>query len=80
MVDIVLLQSEIEDIGIPKSTLAEKCNMSRYTLDNKLKNPRTITANDCWSLCKALRITEANKILRIFFAPNVDNVDNKTGE
>lgn len=72
MVDIVLLQKEIDDLGIPKATLAEKCNMSRYTLDNKIKNPRTITANDCYSLSKALRITDVDKIMRIFFAPNVE--------
>lgn len=72
MVDIVLLQKEIDDLGIPKVTLAEKCNMSRYTLDNKIKNPRTITANDCYSLSEALRITDVDKIMRIFFAPNVE--------
>lgn len=78
MVDVVLLQKEIDDLGIPKGTLAEKCNMSRYTLDNKLKNPKTITANDCYSFCTALRISEVGKIMRIFFAPNVEeNANNE---
>lgn len=76
MVDVVLLQAEIDDLGIKKNVLAEKCGMSRYTLDNKLKNPRTFTAEDCFSLSSALRITDQDKILRIFFAPNVEPTTN----
>lgn len=68
MVNVDLLKAEIDDIGIPKSTLADRCGMSRQTLDNKLDNPATITANDALAFVKALRIADTSRVMEIFFA------------
>lgn len=72
LVDIVLLNEEIKEIGIPYSTLAEKCGVSRQTLSNWLNNPRLISAEHAKILADALRITEPDKLLRIFFASDVE--------
>lgn len=72
MVDIALLKAEIEDLGIPKNSLAVKCKMSRQTLDNKLENPNSITAQEAYLFSKALRIEDKDRLLRIFFAPDVE--------
>lgn len=72
MVNIELLKQEIEDVGIPKTVLAEKCKMTRQTLDNKINNPKTITADDACNLATAMRITDTDKLLSIFFAKEVE--------
>ena len=72
MVDIDLLKAEIEDLGIPKERLAQKCNMSRQTLNNKLDNPKTITADEAYLFASALRITDTSKLMSIFFAETVE--------
>lgn len=72
MVNIELLKQEIEDVGIPKTVLAEKCKMTRQTLDNKINNPKTITADDACNLAMAMRITDTDKLLSIFFAKEVE--------
>ena len=72
MVNIELLKQEIDDLGIPKKLLAEKCHMSRYTLDNKLNNPDTITANEIMYFADALRIVDTDKLMAIFFAKQVE--------
>lgn len=71
MVNAELLKAEIEDLGIPKQTLAEKCGVTRKTLDNWMDNPSSISAKGAKSLADALRITDPEKLLSIFFAPNV---------
>jgi len=76
LVDANLLKAEIEDLGIPKCTLAEKCGVSRKTLDNWLENPSSISAKSARSLADALRITDPDKLLSIFFAPNVQEMLN----
>ena len=73
MVDTSLLMKEIEDIGIKKKTLAEKCHMSRNSLDNKLRKPKTITADDFMNFAEALRIEYGTEKFRsIFLAPEVE--------
>ena len=72
MVNVALLKREIDDLGIPKKTLAEKCHMSRYTLDNKLEKPETITADEVMYFADALRITDVDKLMAIFFAKEVE--------
>lgn len=72
MVNIDLLKQEITDLGISKKSLAEKCHMSRYTLDNKLKKPDTILANEVMYFADALRITDTDKLMAIFFAREVE--------
>lgn len=73
MVDVVLLRKEIEDFNIPYTTLAEKCGVSRQTISNWLTNPSQISVTHARTLADALRITDHEKILAIFFAPNVEN-------
>ena len=72
MVNIELLKAEIDDLGIPKERLAQKCRMSRYTLNNKLENPKSITADEAYLLADALRITDVSKLMSIFFAKEVE--------
>lgn len=76
MVNIDLLKKEIADIGITKKSLAEKCHMSRYTLNNKLKNPNTILADEVLYFADALRITDTQKLMAIFFAKEVEENTN----
>lgn len=73
MVDVVLLKREIEDFGIPYTTLAEKCSVSRQTISNWLSNPNQISVTHARLLADALRITDNDKLIAIFFAPNVEN-------
>lgn len=72
MVNIELLKEEMEDLGISKEKLADKCNMSRQTLYNKLENPNSITANEAQLLASALRITNVDRLMQIFFANQVE--------
>ena len=72
MVDSMLLQKEIDDLGIKQSVLAEKCGVSRQTINNWLTNPNGISATNARLLADALRITDTEKLLAIFFAPNVE--------
>lgn len=72
MVNVELLKKEIEDLGITKKSLAEKCHMSRYTLDNKLEKPETILADEVMYFADALRITDTSKLMAIFFAREVE--------
>lgn len=71
MVDIVALRSEIEDMGVAKTVIAKKCGIARQTLEKRLTNPETLTVNDAYGICQALRITDSDKICEIFFAKNV---------
>lgn len=70
MVNVELLKSEIKDLGVTQSTLAEKCHVSRQTISKWLANPRTMSIYHAKVLVDALRITDDDKILAIFFAPN----------
>lgn len=72
MVDSVLLQKEIDDLGIKQNVLAEKCGVSRQTIANWLSNPELISAYHARTLADVLRITDHKKLLAIFFAPNVE--------
>ena len=71
MVDISLLTKEIDDLGVTKGVLAEKCKISKPTLNNWLKNPDLITAKGAKLMADALRITDPEKLMAIFFAPDV---------
>lgn len=72
MVNTRLLLEEIETVGVPKATLAEKCGITRQALDNKLNGKSIFTADEACSLADALRITDKNRLLDIFFAPKVE--------
>lgn len=72
MVDGKLLIAEIEEVGIPKTVLAAKCKISRQTLDYKLGHPNAITADEACLMAKALRITDTDRLMAIFFADEVE--------
>lgn len=72
MVNIELLKAEIEDLGVTKGKIAEKCGISRPTLESWLERPELISAKGAKALADALRITEPEKLLAIFFADEVD--------
>lgn len=72
MVNTKLLLEEIEAVGVTKTALAEKCGITRQALDNKLNGKSIITADEACNLASALRITDTNRLLDIFFAPKVE--------
>ena len=72
MVDSTLLKNEIDELGIKQIVLAEKCGVSRQTIMNWLENPNVISAYHARALADALKITDTDKLMAIFFAPNVE--------
>ena len=74
MINVELLKAEINDLGIKQNTLAEKCGVSRQTIISWLANPKSISAYHAKTLADALRITDADKLMAIFFAPNVEDI------
>lgn len=60
-------------LGIPKSTIAKKCEISVNTYDNWKNKPDMVSAKCAKALADALMITEPSQIIAIFFAPNVQN-------
>ena len=77
MVNVELLKSEIDDLGIKQSVLAEKCGVSRQTIINWLANPEIISVYHAKKIADALRITDTKKLMAIFFAPNVETDSTK---
>ena len=73
LVNTELLRAEIEDLGIKQNTIALKCHVSRQTVNKWLSNPGKISVDQAKSLADALRITDPDKFMAIFFAPNVEN-------
>lgn len=71
MVNMKAVEDIRESLGIPKTKLAEKCGVSVGTYDNWLKRPTTISSTGAKALAEALLITEPERVLAIFFAPNV---------
>lgn len=71
MVDMKTVDDIRADLGIPKSKIAEKCKISVNTYDNWLEKPTMIKADSAKALADALMITEPDRLLAIFFAPNV---------
>jgi hypothetical protein len=74
MVDVKMLESEIRELGVPKTVLANKCGVTTRTLDNWLNNPELISAKNAKALADALRINDAQKVLAIFFADNAQKM------
>ena len=76
MVNVNLLLAEIDELGVPKGKIAEKCGVSRVTLDKWLSRPELISAKNARTMADLLRITDEKKLMAIFFAPNVqENVN-----
>lgn len=79
MVNVVLLKQEIEDLNIPYTTLAVKCGVSRQTVSKWVNHPENISATNARRLADALRITDSDKLMAIFFAPDVENFSTNEG-
>ena len=70
MVNVVELQKVIDDSGISITAIAEKLNVNRGTVYNKLENPSSITVADIEGFTKVLRLSKVDRD-RIFFAKDV---------
>lgn len=74
MVNCKLLNEEIKDLGITQGKLAEKVGVSRQTVNKWLNDPKSISVYYAKKVIDALRITDTDKILAIFFAPDVEDI------
>lgn len=77
MVNVVELQKAINDSGISITAIAEKLDVNRGTVYNKLENPSSITVDDIEGFTKVLRLSKVDRD-RIFFAKDVRT--NRTSE
>lgn len=67
MIDLVMLNEKMRDSGMTITAIAEKSNISRETLYNKMNGTRDFRASEIMNLSKTLRLTTAERD-RIFFA------------
>lgn len=77
MVDMKKVEEYRSTLGIPKATIASKCGITVNTYDNWLNKPSMISAKGAKALADALMITDPERLLAIFFAPNVQDIVNK---
>ncbi|MBQ1293169.1 MAG: toxin-antitoxin system, antitoxin component, Xre family protein [Clostridiales bacterium] len=68
MTNTELLKSTIAQSGLKLEYLAEKCEISRQALSNKIANRSYFTAHEIDVLCLELKITGLTAKERIFFA------------
>lgn len=81
MVNIDLLENEIKDMGIKRIVLAQKCGISRQTLEKKMAHPELFTLTEVGRLANALRIPVGSDLFAsIFFAPDVEKSVNREAE
>ena len=73
--DLILLNSKIDEIKIPITTIAEKMGISRQTFYLKISGQREFKASEIEKICDILRLTDDEKS-SIFFADRVDKSDN----
>ena len=73
--DLMLLNSKIDEIKIPITTIAEKMGISRQTFYLKMSGQREFKASEIEKICDILRLTDDEKS-SIFFADRVDKTDN----
>ena len=73
--DLILLNSKIDEIKIPITTIAEKMGISRQTFYLKMSGQREFKASEIEKICDILRLTDDEKS-SIFFADRVDKTDN----
>lgn len=67
MVDIKRLNEVIDESGLKRYVIAERCGMNKRTLQNKLKGKTEFNAQEIQNLSFALRLTRAERD-DIFFA------------
>jgi hypothetical protein len=74
-----LLESTIESKGIKRGFIAEKLNLSRQGLDNKLKGITDFRQTEIDTMCNVLGISGNLKLMiDIFFAHDVE--ENSTSD
>lgn len=73
--DLMLLNSKIDEIKIPITTIAEKMGISRQTFYLKMSGQREFKPSEIEKICDILRLTDDEKS-SIFFADRVDKSDN----
>lgn len=73
--DLMLLNSKIDEIKIPITTIAEKMGISRQTFYLKMSGQREFKASEIEKICDILRLTDDEKS-SIFFADRVDKIVN----
>ena len=73
--DLYYLNSKIDEINIPITTVANKMGISRQSLYLKLKGRREFKTSEVRKICEILRLTIKERD-RIFFADKVDKNDN----
>lgn len=71
MVDMNKVEEYRANLGIPKSVIAKKCEVTVQTYDNWVERPMTVSARASKSLADALGIVDTDLLMAIFFAPNV---------
>lgn len=75
MLNLEYLNSRIDEIKIPITTIAERIGISRQSLYFKIKGKREFKVSEVSKLCDILRLTNEEKTL-VFFADKVDKIDN----
>lgn len=72
--DLMLLNSKIDEIKIPITTIAEKMGISRQTFYLKMSGQREFKPSEIEKICDILRLTDDEK--SSIFADRVDKSDN----
>ena len=73
--DLILLNSKIDEIKIPITTIAEKMGISRQTFYLKMSGQREFKPSEIEKICDILRLTDEEKS-SIFSADRVEKSDN----
>lgn len=73
--DLILLNSKIDEIKIPITTIAEKMGISRQTFYLTMRGQREFKPSEIEKICDILRLTDEEKS-SIFSADRVEKSDN----
>lgn len=68
MTNTEMLREIIAKSGLKLEYLAEKCEITRQALSNKITNKNLFTAKEIEVLCRELKISSLTEKERIFFA------------
>lgn len=68
MTNTEMLRKLISDSGLKLEYLANKCNITRQALSNKITNRSLFTAKEIEVLCKELKVSNLAEKEQIFFA------------
>lgn len=71
MTNTLELERLIKESGLKKGYIAEALGISRFALNNKIKNISVFTATEISLLCDLLKIKSLKEKDKIFFAQTV---------